>query len=701
MATGERFSKLLRQELACRAVWPPVLTPIALGDYGLLDGADFRKLGNIADFGVTVAVEAGLPSSLNLASGDVRTCRLVGDVKVPAFEGLGDVAARLRVEFATSESFLLRCRRVERTQICNLGEIAARLGRARTADGRTWRSLAWKIVWQLYTGRDLLFLAARSVGTVVELSARADVLHQLDLGSMSAAVGLQTNRSLGVEILGDSGPIGFGLARIKLIGDGIKFFVADAEAEEDEAIERLDADAEAEPSESSERDEVDEPPADWDAIEAEETDPRDVPDGPLSFADEPIDTSTRERWLQSCLRRLVDPGLDVDGSLGPRSRRALRAYQRQTARLTVDGMLGPRTITALESATGSTCPGRDVLAPIELALAAPPTAVCAPLRPAATCGELRVHSVDHPDGAQHIVSSADDEVRFSYARRGDGFDVTRYQGGKSLAIDHAELGCSPGALRIFQANALKESRGLFGAVNTWDDQLVSWGVAQFAGRAGTLAALLAALREDPATRPAFTRYFVDNGLSVAHGPYHTRRTPAGEPHTGWHAVVETSAGPLTGDDAWSELRTRPRLIGALMLAGNDRSLQLGQVRFWLDHFLARAVQKVVVRGPRERRICEFITSEYGLALVARLYNWMPAHVQPWFLELRGELATRHPELDLGDPASWTQALEAEFLELLKDRRRRVKRGSYDTYALDLDRERGSYFGPTGPTQEKS
>jgi len=61
MATGERFSKLLRQELACRAVWPPVLTPITLGDYGLLDGAEFRKLGNIADFGVNVAVEAGCP----------------------------------------------------------------------------------------------------------------------------------------------------------------------------------------------------------------------------------------------------------------------------------------------------------------------------------------------------------------------------------------------------------------------------------------------------------------------------------------------------------------------------------------------------------------------------------------------------------------------------------------------------------------
>jgi len=722
MGIADRFGKFLKAELDCRAVWPPVLTPIQLGDYGVSDGASFQRLGNIADFGLKIEVERGQPSSLDLVSEGMKQVRLVAGAAVLAFSGLGEVAGTLGIEFTRSGSFLLKCRRVERTQIGNLGALALRLSRAKTVDGQAWKHLAWKIVWQLYTGHEVVFLATRGAGTRVDFQGSASALHQLEMGSVSAGVGVQTSQSLGVQILGDTGPVGYGLARVKMIGAGVKFFAGDLEDEERDAVEPLGADdpglEDLEDLEDLATDApaqgelaTDDEPAAWDEVEESETDPRDLPEGPLMFADEPIDTRSRAHWLQSCLRRLIDPDLTVDGVLGLRSRRALKTFQRQADRLTADGVPGPRTIAALESTTGTKCPG-GAAAVADLPAQEPVIAnepVLAPVLDDRKVGEFTVHTVDAGKSTVHVVRSADDEVRFSYFNKVDAWSVCSYRGGDSGLLHDADLrarGHTPGAIKIFRANALKESRGLFGAVNTWDNQLVSWGVAQFAGRAGTLAALLASMHEDPATRPAFERFFVANGLTVAHGPYFTRRTPAGERHVGWHVVVETPAGELTGDDAWAHVRRTPLLIGAFMLAGNDLSVQIAQVQFWIDHFLQNAIRKVVLRGSNgERRIGDFLTSEYGLALIVRLYNWMPAYVQPWFLELSAELARRHPDLDIHRPDTWARhpALEAEFSELVKDRRRQVKRGSYDTYALELDRSRGSYAnaGPAGTPQEKS
>ena len=241
MGIGDRFGKFLKSELDCRAVWPPAVTPMQLGDYGVTDGAGFQKLGNIADFGLRLEIEAGRPSSLNLVSSGVKQTRLAAGAAVPAFQGLGDVAGKLGVEFTRAESFMLKCGRVERTQIRNLGALALRLSRARTADGQGWKHLAWKIVWQLYTAREVVFLASRSGGTRVEFSGSADALHQLEMGKLSAGVGVHTSHSLGFEILGDSGPVGYGLARVKVIGAGVKFFASDLDDEEADAVERLGA----------------------------------------------------------------------------------------------------------------------------------------------------------------------------------------------------------------------------------------------------------------------------------------------------------------------------------------------------------------------------------------------------------------------------------------------------------------------------
>jgi len=62
------------------------------------------------------------------------------------------------------------------------------------------------------------------------------------------------------------------------------------------------------------------------------------------------------RWLQAYLKSTIDDSLVVDGDLGPRSRSAIKEFQKRHA-LHVDGVPGPATIAAVEAVSGTRAPG--------------------------------------------------------------------------------------------------------------------------------------------------------------------------------------------------------------------------------------------------------------------------------------------------------------------------------------------------------
>lgn len=435
--------------------------------------------------------------------------------------------------------------------------------------------------------------------------------------------------------------------------------------------------------------------------------------GPVTL----VDVSTYERWLQSGLKALVAPDLDVDGELGPRTRVAIKTFQRRASelrpgapRLGVDGIAGAKTIAELELQTQSKAPSRregdeaearEVEDEPSEASEPCPQRQEAPATTAAPGGNLTV-TEEQVDGAtEYAITDGKDTVRFSYwtpdYRNYKPYNVSRYRGARKNLVPDADImagGYTRSELGVLKANALKESGGAFGAINTWDDQIVSWGMAQFAGHAGTLAALLADLKDGATTEAAYERLFVANGIDVAYGAYPWKSTTK----KGWHVVAQSEAGPLRGDDGWRYIRTQPRMLGAFLLAGNDPAIQLGQMLFWRRAFLLRAIAKVIGKtddgSHKGAPVDRFLTSERGIALVVRLYNWMPANVVAWSNRFLAQLQEKHAGVDVYEPSGWDVApeLEAEFAQMLADERKRVKRGSYDTYALDLSRARGSYVG---------
>lgn len=421
----------------------------------------------------------------------------------------------------------------------------------------------------------------------------------------------------------------------------------------------------------------------------------------LSYSTTPIklvDTSTFERWLQSALRALVAPKLRVDGVLGSTTRLALRKFQLhvhkwlpKAAALEPDGIPGPGTVEALEQTTGTKAP----------------TAHPSPVAPPPSSTERIVMTTRYDKNeTQYVARLGDDEIRFSMwskvrkAANGtefhDPYNVSKYEGAKVDLLtdkDLVSLGFSTSGARIFRANALKESAGRFGATNTYDNQIVSWGIAQFAGHAGTLARLLAELKETPETTPHFSRFFVQNGIDVDYGPYPYDDMAKGIETTrssGWHIVVTDAKTSHRGDRGWKFLRTQPQMLAAFFLAGNQVEIQRGQAKFWRENFLDKALRTKI--GDTGYRFADYITSEYGVGLGARLFNWMPAWLSKWFCDIAQTLGVRYGGLDFLNPNTWNQnpAYEEDFWVLMKDRRRREKAGSWDTYGEDLLRVRGSY-----------
>jgi hypothetical protein len=152
------------------------------------------------------------------------------------------------------------------------------------------------------------------------------------------------------------------------------------------------------------------------------------------------------------------------------------------------------------------------------------------------------------------------------------YKVSRYVGAKKGLLTDAQIlrrarySTQP-ELNILKANALQGvTAGRSGPINTWDDQIVSWGMAQFAGHAGTLAAPAdRRSRTTRAARPPTRVTSLAGGhrrrrtarirTSIASSPRGLARGPCahGSPPT---------VRRYAGDDGWKYMRTQPRLIGA-------------------------------------------------------------------------------------------------------------------------------------------
>lgn len=215
-----QYARILQRELQCRPVWLPIITTVDVGDYGIITGGTFQRLGNLArDYpGLEVAASEGPPARLNFISSSARIVRVAGEAEVPAFAAGTAGDGRLEVHFDDAQSFLLKARQVTRRQLDNVAQIARALS---TTHRKSWRFLGHVFVTEVLVGHDVVFLSTRSANTRVTFSGQVEALRAIDAFGASADVSVAWNHEVGLDLVGKTGAIGLNLARVRWLTGGV------------------------------------------------------------------------------------------------------------------------------------------------------------------------------------------------------------------------------------------------------------------------------------------------------------------------------------------------------------------------------------------------------------------------------------------------------------------------------------------------
>lgn len=210
-------------------------------------------------------------------------------------------------------------------------------------------------------------------------------------------------------------------------------------------------------------------------------------------------------------------------------------------------------------------------------------------------------------------------------------------------------GVAPSKLRIMQA--VSDNEGKLEAVNTWDNAFLTFGIFQWtAGSgsgAGELPALIHRLKQTSPT--VFHRYFGQFGLDAS-----VASSSPGVLPTGFF----TLNGTLLKDPAQKEhLRTLDWAY-RFWLSGHDDTVRQIQIEHAMDRVELFYRNMKCVIG--ERFVCDYVTSEFGVALLLDQHVNRPGHVPG---TLSRAVAKCVAELGSDAPQAWKDDHEQKLLDM--------------------------------------
>lgn len=212
MALANQYSRIIRRHLEQHAAWLPITNVFQVGDFGVVSNGVFTRIGNIRDFGLHWVEKQGPASKINFTSSSVVATRFEAGVKVDVFSNNVDVDAALVFDFTKKSSFVLKADQITSTELDNALQVALAL---KDLDAWRWR---YRFVTRAYTAHNALILASRQSSTKVTLTGKVGFLKKVELGEVDLNVGVSVNGDLALDIVGQTGVIGLGLARIRASG---------------------------------------------------------------------------------------------------------------------------------------------------------------------------------------------------------------------------------------------------------------------------------------------------------------------------------------------------------------------------------------------------------------------------------------------------------------------------------------------------
>jgi hypothetical protein len=264
-----------------------------------------------------------------------------------------------------------------------------------------------------------------------------------------------------------------------------------------------------------------------------------------------------------------------------------------------------------------------------------------------------------PGGSFHFEGNqaiAPDGTRFG-RRSGPGiFNIGQTSIGQFVQ-SHGGLfaGLSPSRLHVMQA--VSENEGRLEAINTFDNAFLTFGAFQWTvgvgNAAGELPSLVARLKRVDAA--VFADLLGRFGLDVA-----SVSSPPGQPPTGFLSL--NGVAVKTAADKEHKLRTLEMAFRFFKSGQNDtmRRVEIEHAASRIDLFYRDAGHRV-----NGRFVADFVTSEFGVALILDEHVNRPGHVPG---TLTGAVQQFIASTGRADPAVWTTPDERRLLDIYIQRR---------------------------------
>ena len=159
-------ARVIRKQLRAHVAWLPLANNFQLGDFGVISGGIFTRLGNVRNLGCRFGTRGTDGAPFEFRSGGTTEVEVGLDARANVSPGI-DAEAGLRIGFASANALYLRAAQIEVNEIDELLPVAGVL-----RNHSQWR-LRYRVVHRIWTARDAIFITSAESDAPAACVARA------------------------------------------------------------------------------------------------------------------------------------------------------------------------------------------------------------------------------------------------------------------------------------------------------------------------------------------------------------------------------------------------------------------------------------------------------------------------------------------------------------------------------------------------
>jgi hypothetical protein len=208
------YTDELHRNLKQYAAWP-VDSLLQLGDYGILEGRRFKRIGNIkSDFKIRcIAAKSPVNLIFDYKSSGVAVTNVKAGVTAGPSGTSTTANAKTALSFKDSNSIYFRSIRQTYSRVDNFAAVGKALMKAFSAGD--WPG-SYLFVHDLFTSKGTTIVVSSSSGAEIEIEAGARAVEQIDLADANAKLSVTREVNVGLQVLASDKLVPlFGLAGVR------------------------------------------------------------------------------------------------------------------------------------------------------------------------------------------------------------------------------------------------------------------------------------------------------------------------------------------------------------------------------------------------------------------------------------------------------------------------------------------------------